>query len=87
MLRYGKNQELKDSTNYLTPQLEDIIKVKENLRDLGITMFDNTNFKNHIQKVCEKEKQKYAWVLRTFETRDISFLKFLWKTLIQGHID
>ena len=34
MLRYGKNQDLKNSTNYLTPRAEDLIEVKETLRDL-----------------------------------------------------
>ena len=34
MLRYGKNQDLKNSTNYLTPGAEDLIEVKETLRDL-----------------------------------------------------
>ena len=36
MLRYGPNTDLKNSTNYLTPEYEDIIEVKENLRDLGV---------------------------------------------------
>ena len=39
MLRYGKDKDLKNSTVYLTP--EDLIEVKECLRDLGIKMSDN----------------------------------------------
>jgi hypothetical protein len=29
MLKYGKNQELKNSTHYLTPGAEDLIEVKD----------------------------------------------------------
>ena len=32
MLRYGKNEEIKNSTSYLTPEYEDIIEVKETRR-------------------------------------------------------
>ena len=35
MLRYGRQEDLKESTNYLTPDFEDLIEVKESLRDLG----------------------------------------------------
>ena len=38
MLRYGKNQDLKNSTNYLTPGAEGLIEVKETLRDLKCLM-------------------------------------------------
>ena len=31
--------------------------------------------------------QKSSWILRTFQTRDLQFLKCIWKTLIEGHID
>ena len=34
LLRYGYNDELKCATNYLTPEAEDIIEVKNVLRDL-----------------------------------------------------
>ena len=34
MLRYGSNEELKNNTNYMTPNQEDLIEVKETLRDL-----------------------------------------------------
>ena len=87
MLRYGKNQEIKMNTNYFSPNYEDIIEVKENLRDLGIIMSDNASFKKHIQKVCSSVTQKSSWILRTFQNRETPFMKFMWKTLVQGHID
>ena len=87
MMRYGKNSDLKNNTSYFSPEYEDIIEVKDTLRDLGIIMSDNASFKNHIQKVCTSVKQKCAWVLRTFQNRETPFMKFMWKTLVQGHID
>ena len=34
VLRYGTDKELKESSNYLTPDAENLIEVKESLRDL-----------------------------------------------------
>ena len=87
MLRYGKNEDLKNSCNYLTPNFEDIIERKEVVKDLGIKMNDDANFKDHINFVCSKVKQRAGWVLRTFRKRDSKFMKFMWKTYMQGHID
>ena len=87
MLRYGPNNDLKNSTNYLTPQYEDLIEVKESLRDLGVIMSDDASFTSHVHHVCSKVKQKAGWILRTFQSRNTQVMKFLWKSLIQGHID
>ena len=87
ILRYGRNQILKDSTSYLTPNCEDLIEEKECLRDLGIMMTNDGSFSNHINLVCNRVKQKSGWILRTFQTRNTWFLKFMWKSLVQGHID
>ena len=87
MLRYGPDRDLKNSTNYLTPEYEDLIEVKENLRDLGIIMSDDASFTSHVHHVCSKVKKKAGWILRTFQTRNTQVMKFLWKSLIQGHID
>lgn len=87
LLRYGWNEEIKDSTDYLTPETEDIIERKECLRDLGIQMNDNGKFSSHIEHVCCKVRKKCGWILRTFNIRNTFFMKFMWKSLIQGHID
>ena len=87
VLRLGKNQELKDNTNYLTPEAEDLIEVKDVLRDLGIMVNDKANFEDHIDKVCAQVNQKAGWILRTFTCRRTWFMKLMWKTLVQGHID
>ena len=87
LLRYGKDEDLKNSTSYLTPEAEDLIEVKECLRDLGIKMSDDAKFSEHINHVSSKVRQKCGWILRTFSCRKTFLMKFLWKTLVQGHID
>ena len=87
ILRYGKDQELKNSTEYLTPDAEDLIQRKECLRDLGIQMSEDGKFSNHIDSVSSRVRQKCGWILRTFNCRNTYFMKFMWKSLVQGHID
>ena len=58
LLRYGYNEDLKNATNYLTPQANDIIEEKETLRDLGVIMNHKANFSDHIDKVCSQVSQK-----------------------------
>ena len=36
VLKYGRNEDLKNTCNYLTPDAEGVIRRKEKLRDLGI---------------------------------------------------
>ena len=85
--RYGPNEEVKQSTMYFTTEFEDTIDAKEQLRDLGVIMSSDAKFKAHVDHVCTKVKQKCGRVLRTFNCRSVTFMKFIWKSLIQGHID
>jgi ribonuclease P/MRP protein subunit RPP40 len=59
----------------------------ESLRDLGIQMSDDAKFSEKINHVSSKVWQKCCWILRTFSCRKLFFMKFLCKTLVQGHID
>ena len=68
--RYGKNADLKMDTSYLSPGCEDLLEVKESLRDIGIILSDNATFKNHVDKVCTTVKQRFTWILRTFICRE-----------------
>ena len=85
-MRYGPNNDLKNNTEYLTPDGEKIDQ-KENLRDLGIQMSDNAMFSDHIAKVCKTVSQKCGWILRTFMCRQTFFVNIMWKSLVQPHID
>ena len=87
MLRYGTNTNLKESTVYFTPNYNDVIEEKDSLRDLGIIMTNDGKFSNHVEHVCSKVKQKSGWITRTFQCRQTWFMKYMWKTLVQCHID
>ena len=87
VLRYGKNLDLKESTDYLTPDCEGTIEEKETLRDLGVIMSNDASFSSHVEYVCKKVKQKSGWIFRTFLCRNTWFLKFMWKSLVQCHLD
>ena len=50
-------------------------------------MSNDGTFSNHVEFVCKKVKQRSGWILRTFKSRQTWFLKFMWKSLVQGHID
>ena len=86
LLRHGKNQILKSSI-YPKPNGLDVIEEMDVVRDLGVMMNNKADFTDHINKVCTKTSQKSGWVLRTFSCRSTSFMKMMWKSLIQGHID
>ena len=86
-LRYGPNEEIKNNTLYFTQNMEEIIPRMSSVRDLGVIMSDTGTFEEHIQKVSKVVRQKIGWILRTFYCRRTEFLKHLWKTLVQVHID
>ena len=87
IMRYGKNQEIKEDTIYFTPQMEEPIEPFNSLRDLGVIMNDQANFSDHIEHVCKKVRQKLGWILRTFSCRRNEFMKSTFNSLVQPHID
>jgi hypothetical protein len=87
VIRYGSNKEIKEDTDYLTEDTGEPIERFETLRDLGVILSEEANFKAHIQHVEKKVRRKIGWVLRTFYCRSTYFKKTLYKTLIVPHID
>ena len=57
------------------------------LQDLGVQMSDTATFTEHIDKACSKASNKAGWILRAFACRQTYFMKLMWKSLFQGHID
>ena len=74
-------------TLYFTENTENIVERQETIRDLGVMMSDDASFKDHIDKVMKKVRQKTGWVLRTFYSRKTMLMKTLFKTLILPHVD
>ena len=87
VLRCGKNTEIKESTTYFSGDTEEIIEEKESTRDLGVIMQNDAGFDEHIEKVCKKVRQKSGWLFRSFYNRQGWFLRHMWNSLIQPHID
>ena len=85
-LRYGTNQDLKNTTSYRSDG-GTIIKSESSVRDLGVTMSDNALFSEHIANVVQSANLKCGWVLRTFKTRNRLPLLTLWRSLVLPIVD
>ena len=87
LLRYGKNTDLKEDTVYFSGDMDEVIEEKESTKDLGVIMQNDATFSEQIEKVCCKVRQKSGWMFRTFYSRKGWFLRHMWNSLIQCHID
>ena len=87
LLRYGKNRKIHEETVYFTSEMENVIDQTNQCRDLGVIMEETASFDAHIDKVCKKVRQKCGWLFRTFYSRNPAFLRHMWNTIIQPHID
>ena len=54
---------------------------------MGIIMSNDGAFSGHVEFVSGKVKQKSSWILRIFQSRNTWFMKYIWKTIVQCHID
>ena len=50
MLRFG-SKPIRSESNVFAPNLEEVIEVKETVRDLGIMIDNNLSYSSHIKKV------------------------------------
>ena len=87
VLRYGANEDLKNETSYFSGNFEEIIERYETIRDLGVELSDDGAFDDHLEKVCKKARQKSGWLFRTFYSRKTLFLRQMFKSLVQPHLD
>ena len=87
LLRLGSNTSIKNETILFTDNLNEVLIPTTNIKDLGIIVDDQGDFKLQRQQAILKAKRKANWVLRTFSTRREDIMVTLWKSLIQPHID
>ena len=87
LVRYGKNEKIKDDTLYFTDNMEDVIERYEKLKDLGVIMNDKADFTDHVTNVTKKTRQKMGWIMRSFHCRKTYFMKHMYKTLVIPHVD
>lgn len=86
LLRYGSDQEIQSLTQYHS-NTGSVIKEKDNVRDLGVIMSKDATFKQHIQTAVVEAKKQCSWIFRTFNTRQITPMLTLWKSLVQCKLD
>ena len=56
-LKSGPNLDLKTQYNYISPDLESIIGDKDTVKDLGIYLSSDGQFRNHIYEIVKKVKR------------------------------
>ena len=66
---------------------DEIILPDDEVRDLGVMMNNKGDYSTHINFVYKKVKSRMAWILRSFNNRNIDFMKFVWKTYLLPIID
>jgi len=86
LLRYGPIQNLKDSTKYKDTSGEDICEEKS-AKDLGIVLSSDGRYDLHTSKVVTKSRQMCGWIFRTFQTRELTPMMTLYKTMVLSRLD
>ena len=56
-------------------------------RDLGVQMCKDANFTDHVENICNKVRNRCGWISRTFYWKERGFMKHMFNTLLQPHID
>ena len=87
ILRMGSDMDLIEGTALFTEGFEEMIHPEEYVKDLGVMVDVGGNFHTQRLSAASKARSKAAWVLRTFKTRDLFFMRTLLKSLILPHLD
>ena len=82
LIRYGRINDLKDSTSYISPNWT-IIEEKEHVKDLSVTMSNDCFFRSHINNIIESAKRISSWIIRTCSTREKIPMLTLYKSLVR----
>ena len=85
-IRYWADQAKSPDFQYLGPD-SCPMKVKSDLRDLGIQLSSNLSFNIHIQNTITASSKLVGWGLRTFWGRSRNIMLTLLKTLVQPKMD
>ena len=63
------------------------IEEYDNHKDLGVIMDSDGTFNTHINTLIKKLRKKIGWVLRSFYSRNIDFMRQIFISLIRPHMD
>ena len=87
LLRLGKSEDIKNNTLLFGPGFDSIIERKNVIKDLRVLVDEELSYSHQIQKSLSKTRQKIGWIACTFRSRDVKFLRILWNSLVQPHMD
>ena len=82
-----KNDTLKHDTIYFSDNMLMPIEEYDNHKDLGVIMDSDGTFNTHINLLIKKLRKKIGWVLRSFYSRNIEFMRQIFISLIRPHMD
>ena len=85
-LRYWADLDKAPTFQYLAPDSQ-AIKVKEDLRYIGVRISSNSSFSIHIQNTITAASKLVGWGLRTFSGRGRLLMLTLLKSLVQPKLD
>ena len=71
----------------MTPDSGDPIIPTDSVKDLGVYIDNEFTYSTHVSEVCKKVKKRIGWILRTFQCREVDFMKHVWKVYILPIID
>ena len=66
---------------------DEVIEVKESLKDLGIHISADLSFRFKVEKTVAAAAKMAGWGLRSFRRRSQFTMKTIWKTLVQPKLD
>ena len=75
---------------FVSPLLSfrDTLSYIRNFLKISISILsDNGTFDDHIEKACKKARQKSGRLFRRFYSRNTLFLRQMFKSLVQPHLD
>ena len=82
-----EKKEIKTETMYFTDKKEEVIEEFKNPKDLGVHVNSQPNFKTNVANVAKKARQKMGWIMRSFHSKTMMFMKQMFNTLVNPHID
>ena len=85
-VRYWSDPTSAPVHSYLAPDKQQI-KVKSDLRDLGVQLSSNLSFAVHIENTIAASWKLFGWGLRTFWGRGRRVMLTLLKSLVQPKLD
>ena len=83
-LQHGKLTDLKQPYTLPSGQL---LHQSTHVKDLGVYVDPDLNWRTHIAMKSLKAKNHASWVLRTFTSRDTETMMLLYKSYVRSHLE